>query len=100
MFGTPSFPLEATEESPSAMESDVLRSRTARSRRLLSTGAKLLVLLLITPAPLFAYIDPLSGSIILQVIAADVFGGLLTVKRFWLRVRTALGRLRTLLARR
>jgi hypothetical protein len=70
------------------------------ARRSLSAGAALLVLLLITPAPLFGYIDPLSGSIILQVIAAGLFGGLLTLKRFWFRVRAALGRVRTLLARR
>jgi hypothetical protein len=85
MSRTPSSPLEAA------------RRWLSRST---SVGAALLVLLLITPAPLFGYIDPLSGSIILQVIAAGVFAGLLTVKRFWFRVRAAFGRLRTLLARR
>ena len=66
----------------------------------MNAGAVLLVLLLLTPLPLYGYIDPLSGSIILQVIAAGLFGGLLTIKRFWLKVRAAFGRVRTLLARR
>jgi hypothetical protein len=70
------------------------------TRRGLGAGAWLLVVLLITPAPLFGYIDPVSGSIILQVLAAGLFAGLLTVKRFWFRVKAQFGRLRGLLARR
>ena len=70
------------------------------TRRAVSYAAGLLVLLLISPLPLYGYIDPLSGSIILQVLAAGLFAGLLTIKRFWLRVRSAFSRLWSVLARR
>lgn len=42
--------------------------------------------LLLAPEPVHAYIDPLSGSIIFQVIAAAVLGASLTARRFWRRV--------------
>mgnify|MGYP000588146031 CR=1 FL=1 len=41
---------------------------------------------LASPHPVHAYIDPLSGSIIFQVIAAAVLGASLTIKRFWRRI--------------
>jgi hypothetical protein len=69
-------------------------------RRVVSYGASLLVLLLISPLPLYGYIDPLSGSIILQVLAAGLFAGLLTMKRFWFRVRAGFARLWSVLAKR
>lgn len=56
-------------------------------RRFVRWAAALCFLLLITPAPALAYIDPLSGSIILQVLAAGAFASLLTMKRFWSRVK-------------
>ncbi len=34
-----------------------------------------------------AYIDPLSGSVLLQVIAAGVLGAIFTTKSFLVRVR-------------
>lgn len=36
-----------------------------------------------------AYIDPLSGSVLLQVIAAGVLGALFTTKSFLAKVRGA-----------
>lgn len=36
-----------------------------------------------------AYIDPLSGSVLLQVIAAGVLGAIFTTKSFLVRVRGA-----------
>lgn len=36
-----------------------------------------------------AYIDPLSGSVLLQVIAAGVLGAIFTTKSFLARVRGA-----------
>lgn len=35
------------------------------------------------PAPAAAYVDPLSGSIILQVVAAGVLSFVFTMKRSW-----------------
>ena len=38
------------------------------------------------PPPAHAYIDPLSGSIVFQVIIAGALGALLTVRRWWASV--------------
>lgn len=59
----------------------------------------LFVLALITPRSAFGYIDPLSGSIILQVIAAGVLAGVLTAKRLWLRITGVIRRAWTRLTR-
>jgi protein-S-isoprenylcysteine O-methyltransferase Ste14 len=40
----------------------------------------------VAPPPAQAYIDPLSGSIVFQVIIAGVLGALLTVRRWWASV--------------
>jgi hypothetical protein len=42
-----------------------------------------ILLLALLPSPAVAYIDPISGSILLQILAAGVLGAVLTVKRFW-----------------
>jgi len=47
------------------------------------------VVLLLVPAPAHAYIDPVSGSIILQVVAAGALAASFTLKRFWLQIRSA-----------
>jgi hypothetical protein len=36
------------------------------------------------------YVDPAAGSIVLQVAFAAVLGGILTVKRWWSTVRSAI----------
>jgi hypothetical protein len=38
---------------------------------------------LLAPLPAQAYIDPLSGSIVFQVLIAGLLGALLTVRRWW-----------------
>jgi hypothetical protein len=55
--------------------------------------AAALVLLLLTPGQAAAYIDPISGSIILQIVAAAALGALLTVKRVWTKVTGVCSRL-------
>ena len=48
-------------------------------------GGTLLVFVLfsvLAPQPVYGYIDPLSGSIILQVLAAGLLGASITIKRF------------------
>ena len=37
----------------------------------------------IAPPEVFAYIDPMSGSIVFQVIVAGVLGALFMVRRWW-----------------
>ncbi len=46
----------------------------------------LFVLSLVVPAQAYAYIDPISGSIILQVVAAGALATAYTLKRFWQRI--------------
>lgn len=41
-----------------------------------------------------AYVDPLSGSVILQVLAAGILGGAFAVKRFWRQIGVSLRLLR------
>lgn len=38
---------------------------------------------LVAPRAVHAYIDPLSGSIVFQVLVAGALGALLTIKRWW-----------------
>ena len=45
------------------------------------------------PDVLYAYLDPISGSIILQAVIAGALGALLTVKRVGFAVREAWSRL-------
>ena len=59
-----------------------------RSRHAMPLLAAVLALLVL-PAPAHAYIDPISGSIILQVLAAGILAATFTLKRFWAQVRTA-----------
>lgn len=41
------------------------------------------LLLMLTPGEAAGYIDPISGSIILQVLGAALLGAALSVKRVW-----------------
>lgn len=45
------------------------------------------------PSSAFAYIDPGTGSYILQMIAAGILGGLFAIKMFWLQVKNFFKRL-------
>jgi hypothetical protein len=53
----------------------------------LATAGAILLASAIAPPPAHAYIDPVSGSIILQVIAAGALAAAFTFKRFTLKVR-------------
>ncbi len=48
---------------------------------------QLTLILLAFARPAMAYIDPGSGSMILQVILAGLLGGLFAIKVFWQRVK-------------
>lgn len=56
------------------------RNRWTRALRLALT---MLALSLVVPRPAAAYIDPMSGSILLQVVAASFLATAFTVKRVW-----------------
>lgn len=52
----------------------------------------LLLVSLAAPAPALAYVDPLSGSVILQVASAGILAAAFTFKIWWGRVKE-LGRM-------
>lgn len=62
-------------------------------RGTVSTCIALAVLLVLFPEPLFAYLDPGTGSYILQIILAAVLGGLFAIKLFWNRIKVFLKRI-------
>ena len=58
----------------------------SRLEVLLRAGATACLLLLLLAGDLHAYIDPISGSIILQVVGAALLAAALSVKRVWTKV--------------
>lgn len=50
----------------------------------------LLILLFHFPRDAQAYLDPGTGSYILQIALAAIFGGLLAIKLFWSRIKNFL----------
>ena len=53
------------------------------STRVARWALLLALLVLSLPRPLAAYLDPGSGSFLLQVLVAGLLGGVFAVKRFW-----------------
>jgi hypothetical protein len=48
--------------------------------------AVLLLALVLAPSVAHAYLDPGSGSYVLQILLAGIVAGLFTLKLFWVRV--------------
>jgi hypothetical protein len=57
---------------------------SVRTTFLLSAAMVLLI-----ARPSYAYLDPGSGSLLVQTIIAGVLGGLYAVKHFWARIKRA-----------
>lgn len=55
-----------------------------------STGAVLLLLFVVLgfPRPAAAYIDPGSGSYLLQILVAGLLGASFAIKRFWGNIKS------------
>jgi hypothetical protein len=47
-----------------------------------------IVLVMTIPTLAFGYIDPGTGSYLLQILIATLLGGILALKIFWQRVKT------------
>ena len=60
-------------------------------KRTLPAAALALLLLVLTARTAHAYLDPASGSMILQVIVAAVAAVAITLKAFWHRIRGLFG---------
>lgn len=50
-------------------------------------GALGLLFLVLTPHPAHAYIDPATGSYVLQLILGTLLGALYAVKMYWSRIK-------------
>jgi hypothetical protein len=50
------------------------------------------VALLVIPAQAHAYLDPSSGSMLLQIAVGGILAGLVTLKMYWRKVRSAFRR--------
>lgn len=48
----------------------------------------LLLLVFLVPQSAFAYLDPGTGSIILQAVIAAIAGSLFAIKTYWSRIRS------------
>ena len=76
----------------SPSRADAPPDRGRRSRR---PAVVLAILVLTLPVPAAAYIDPLTGSVFLQVLAAGALGALFMIKGWWRRLITFIRRLWT-----
>lgn len=54
----------------------------------IATAAALILLWLIFPRPAYAYLDPGTGSYMLQLILAALLGAAFAVKVFWNDIKT------------
>jgi hypothetical protein len=69
------------------------RSYPVRRRTASRADKNLGISIVNPPDVVFAYLDPISGSIILQAVIAGALGALLTVKRVGFALREAWARL-------
>jgi hypothetical protein len=73
------------------MKSKVARVQRARVLRLFGL---LMLVSMLAPRSAHAYVDPSTGSILLQVLIAGALGAAFTVRQWWARLATAARRLR------
>lgn len=55
----------------------------SRVKQLIKLGLLLCLLFVLFPVNAYAYIDPGSGSYVVQMVIAILIGWLFTLKRFW-----------------
>lgn len=63
-------------------------SKPARAHRSAQLFGLLVLFMVLAPSPAHAYIDPLSGSVIFQVVVAGLLAASFTLRTFWTRVVT------------
>jgi hypothetical protein len=79
------------------MTKEVWRMHRGRALRLLCF---LTLVSILVPRRAHAYVDPSTGSIVIQVLVAGALGAAFTVKQWWGRVATAARQLRDRVTRR
>jgi hypothetical protein len=63
----------------------------SQAKRTLQSLVVVLVVCLVVPGSAHAYLDPASGSILLQVLLGGLAGGVVVLKLFWHRIRGFFG---------
>lgn len=53
-----------------------------------------LLLVVVAPRTAHAYLDPGTGSLVLQAVTAALFGAMFAIKVYWQRIRSFFSRLR------
>jgi hypothetical protein len=74
-------------------------ARTQRAR-ILRLFCLLMLVSILAPGRVHAYVDPSTGSILLQVLVAGALGAAFTVRQWWGRLATAARQLRERVTRR
>jgi hypothetical protein len=64
------------------------------SRKLMLWGLAFVFICLTLPRHAYAYVDPGTGSYILQLFLAALFGALFALKVFWTKIKSAFARVR------
>ena len=65
-------------------------SRCGRPARVAAALAGASLLLIATPGPAQAYLDPGTGSMIIQVVIGAVAGALVTARLYWSQIKAKL----------
>ena len=63
------------------------------TKRMIRSSLGLLLALLLMPQAAEAYLDPGTGSFVIQVVLASLLGALFTLKSYWRVVKHNVGRL-------
>jgi len=73
------------------MDGKLQKQQDQAMKKILSLVTLVLLLLVLATRPAHAYLDPASGSMILQVVVAAVAAVLITIKAFWHKIRGMFG---------
>ena len=82
------FPFPTTDLGPRRADPPGMESRIVSKNRLLCVWALVLAL---QALPAWAYLDPASGSMLLQLLVGGVAGAFVAIKLYWKRFRAFLG---------
>ncbi len=59
-----------------------------KTKNLLKVATVIAIMMLLLPAQAFAYLDPGTGSYVIQLLIGAVLGGAFAIKAFWKNIRS------------
>jgi hypothetical protein len=69
------------------MTTNAARRTRIDTRLILCWMLTAIVASIVAPAPAYAYLDPATGSMIIQIVSGAVLGVVLIVKTYWRRIK-------------